>query len=45
MVCKKCYYNNDENTKFCIKCGEKLEPEATRLQYTKHKFKYSKYKC
>lgn len=30
MVCKKCYYNNDENTKFCIKCGEKLEPEATR---------------
>ena len=30
MVCKKCYYNNDENAKFCIKCGEKLEPEVTR---------------
>ena len=28
MDCKKCYYNNDENAKFCVKCGEKLEPEV-----------------
>lgn len=28
MVCKKCYYNNEENAKFCVKCGEKLEPEV-----------------
>ena len=31
MVCKKCYYNNDENAKFCIKCGEKLEPEVSKV--------------
>ena len=22
MVCKKCYYSNDENAKFCVKCGK-----------------------
>lgn len=28
MVCKNCYYNNDENAKFCVKCGAKIEPEV-----------------
>lgn len=28
MVCKKCYYNNDENATFCAECGEKLETEV-----------------
>ena len=35
MVCKKCYYNNDENAKFCVKCGEKLEPEI-KVQNTEN---------
>lgn len=25
MICNRCYYNNDENSVFCVKCGEKLE--------------------
>lgn len=25
MVCNKCYYNNDDNSMFCVKCGEKLD--------------------
>lgn len=28
MVCKNCYYNNEGNSKFCVKCGAKLEPEV-----------------
>ena len=27
MVCKKCYYNNDKDAKFCAECGEKLEQD------------------
>ena len=34
MVCKKCYYNNDENAKFCTKCGEKLEEVRGNVQNT-----------
>lgn len=28
MVCKNCYYNNEGNSKFCVKCGAQLEPEV-----------------
>lgn len=28
MVCKNCYYNNDQNAKFCVKCGAELKPEG-----------------
>ena len=28
MVCKNCYYNNESNSKFCVKCGAELEPEV-----------------
>lgn len=28
MVCKNCYYNNEENAKFCVKCGAELKPEV-----------------
>ncbi|HBC83972.1 MAG TPA: hypothetical protein DCZ30_00515 [Clostridiales bacterium] len=31
MICNKCYYNNDENSMFCVKCGEKLE-EKNKVQ-------------
>lgn len=27
MVCNKCYYDNESNARFCVKCGEKLQPE------------------
>lgn len=30
MICNKCYYNND-NSMFCVKCGEKLE-EKNKVQ-------------
>lgn len=31
MICDKCYYNNDDNSMFCVKCGEKLE-EKNKVQ-------------
>lgn len=31
MICNKCYYNNDDNSMFCVKCGEKLE-EKSKVQ-------------
>lgn len=31
MICNKCYYNNDDNSMFCVKCGEKLE-EKNKVQ-------------
>ena len=31
MICNKCYYNNDDNSMFCIKCGEKLKDTSTNV--------------
>lgn len=31
MICNRCYYNNDDNSMFCVKCGEKLE-ENSKMQ-------------
>ena len=28
MICNRCYYNNDDNSMFCVKCGEKLEEKS-----------------
>lgn len=28
MVCKNCYYNNESDSKFCVKCGAELQPEV-----------------
>lgn len=28
MVCKNCYYNNESNSRFCVKCGAELQPEV-----------------
>lgn len=27
MVCKNCYYNNESDSRFCVKCGAELQPE------------------
>ena len=32
MICKKCYYNNEEGSKFCVKCGEVLESSNIEQQ-------------
>lgn len=31
MICNRCYYNNEDNSVFCVKCGEKLE-EKKKVQ-------------
>ena len=28
MICKNCYYNNESDSKFCVKCGAELQPEV-----------------
>ena len=28
MVCNNCYYNNDDDSKFCVKCGTKLKQKV-----------------
>ena len=28
MVCKNCYYNNESDSRFCVKCGAELKPEG-----------------
>lgn len=28
MVCNNCYYNNDDNARFCVKCGAKFKQEV-----------------
>lgn len=31
MICNRCYYNNDDNSMFCVRCGKELE-EKSKVQ-------------